>query len=100
MNENTYTSQQAQKLRSQADLFSVSQIGQTIVVSSLKNQLWVEWQMDGTVEIGVGLNTKKKTVNYTTVSLSCQSHQATVSRGCVATSMGWNLTIGLAGQER
>ena len=60
MNENTYTSQQAQKLRSQADLFSVSQIGQTIVVSSLKNQLWVEWQMDGTVEIGVGLNTKKK----------------------------------------
>ena len=59
VNENTYTSQQAQKLRSQADLFSVSQIGQTIVVSSLKNQLWVEWQMDGTVEIGVGLNTKK-----------------------------------------
>ena len=63
MNENTYTSQQAQKLRSQADLFSVSQIGQTIVVSSLKNQLWVEWQMDGTVEIGVGLNTKKKLYN-------------------------------------
>ena len=54
MNENTYTSQQAQKLKSQADLFSVSQIGQTLVVSSLKNQLWVEWHTDGTVEIGVG----------------------------------------------
>ena len=54
VNENTYTSQQAQKLKSQADLFSVSQIGQTLVVSSLKNQLWVEWHTDGTVEIGVG----------------------------------------------
>ena len=54
VNENPYTSQQAQKLKSQPDLFSVSQIGQTLVVSSLRNQLWVEWHTDGTVEIGVG----------------------------------------------
>ena len=54
MNENTYTSQQAQKLKSQRDLFSVSEIGETLVVSSLRHQLWVEWHNDGTVEIGVG----------------------------------------------
>ena len=54
MNENTYTSQQAQKLKSQPDLFSVSEIGETLVVSSLRHQLWVEWHNDGTVEIGVG----------------------------------------------
>ena len=54
MNENTYTSQQAQKLKSQPDLFSVSELGETLVVSSLRHQLWVEWHNDGTVEIGVG----------------------------------------------
>ena len=54
VNENTYTSQQAQKLKSQPDLFSVSEIGETLVVSSLRHQLWVEWHNDGTVEIGVG----------------------------------------------
>ena len=54
VNENTYTSQQAQKLKSQPDLFSVSEIGETLVVSSLSHQLWVEWHNDGTVEIGVG----------------------------------------------
>merc|ERR1719495_900539 len=53
VNENTYTSQQAQKLKSQPDLFSVSQIGETLVVSSLRHQLWVEWHNDGTVEIGL-----------------------------------------------
>ena len=66
VNENTYTSQQAQKLKSQADLFSVSQIGQTLVVSSLKNQLWVEWHTDGTVEIGVGsgFDSSEKSLNF------------------------------------
>ena len=54
VNENTYTSHQAQKLKSQPDLFSVSEIGETLVVSSLMHQLWVEWHNDGTVEIGVG----------------------------------------------
>ena len=58
------------------------------------------WVANGRHRGDWGRSEYQKTVNYITISLSCQSHQATVSRGCVATSMGWNLTIGLAGQER
>ena len=97
MNENTYSSQQAQKLKSQADLFSVSQIGQTLVISSLKNQLWVEWHTDGTVEIGVGSRSDNREI---TIFLSCPSHQAGVLKASVVTSMVSTQTTELAGQER
>ena len=53
VNENSYTSPQAQKLRNIAGLLSISEIGQTLVVSSIRHQLWVEWHRDGSVEIGV-----------------------------------------------
>ena len=53
LNGNSYSGQQAQKLRSQPDLFSISEIGDTLVLTSLSSQLWVEWHRDGTLEIGL-----------------------------------------------
>ena len=53
VNGNTYTGQQAQKLRRQAGVFSISEIRQTLVLSSPRHQLWVEWHRGGGLEIGV-----------------------------------------------
>lgn len=57
MNENTYSSQQAQKLRSRPDVYTIAEIGDTLVVSSLMSHLWVEWHKEGTVQIGVSQKT-------------------------------------------
>ena len=51
-NKNTYSTKQARKL-THSDLFDISQIGDTILLTSKTKQLWIQWQKNGQVEIGV-----------------------------------------------
>ena len=57
VNANTYSGQQAQKLRSRPGVYTISEIGDTLVLSSLISRLWVEWHKEGTVQIGVSQET-------------------------------------------
>ena len=51
-NKNTYSTKQARRL-THTDLFDISQIGDTILLTSKTKQLWIQWQKNGQVEIGV-----------------------------------------------
>ena len=51
-NKNSYSTKQARKL-THSDLFDISQLGDTILLTSKVKKLWIQWDKSGNIEIGV-----------------------------------------------